>query len=143
MKKVLTLAVVAVLALSLVACGGGKIKDGTYTAENKNPANGWADTLSLTYKDGVVVEAKYDAKGEDGSLKSETPDENYPMDPVLSVWMPQLNENIAKAGSADKIEAIAGATSSSNAAKALYAEVEKKAKAGDTSVAIVDNKVEG
>ena len=32
MKKLLTLALAAVLALSLVACGGsGSIKDGTYT----------------------------------------------------------------------------------------------------------------
>lgn len=32
MKKLLVMAAVAVLALSLVACGSGKIKDGTYRA---------------------------------------------------------------------------------------------------------------
>lgn len=37
MKKLLTLALAAVLALSLVACGGsGSIKDGTYTAQYKD-----------------------------------------------------------------------------------------------------------
>ena len=35
MKKLLTLALAAVLALSLVACGGSSIKDGTYTAQYK------------------------------------------------------------------------------------------------------------
>ena len=34
MKKVFALALVLVLALSLVACGGSKIADGTYTAEH-------------------------------------------------------------------------------------------------------------
>lgn len=39
MKKLLTLALAAVLALSLVACGGsGSIKDGTYTAQYKEPS---------------------------------------------------------------------------------------------------------
>ena len=36
MKKLLTLALAAVLALSLVACGGsGSIKDGTYIWNHK------------------------------------------------------------------------------------------------------------
>ena len=40
MKKLLTLALAAVLALSLVACGGsGSIKDGTYTAQYKEPVS--------------------------------------------------------------------------------------------------------
>ncbi|MEG2595240.1 MAG: hypothetical protein RR989_02040, partial [Ruthenibacterium sp.] len=54
MKKILTIALTAVLALSLVACGGG-IKDGTYTAEGAEASHDWFDTLSVTYKDGKVV----------------------------------------------------------------------------------------
>ena len=87
MKKLLTLALAAVLALSLVACGGsGSINDGTYTE-----------------------------------------------------WIPQLEENVKAAGTADKIEAVAGATSSSESVKVLMAAVEKQAKAGNTEVVLVDN----
>ena len=44
MKKLLTLALAAVLALSLVACGGsGSIKDGTYTAQYKEPSHDWTE----------------------------------------------------------------------------------------------------
>ena len=40
----LTLALAAVLALSLVACGGsGSIKDGTYTAQYKEPSHDWTE----------------------------------------------------------------------------------------------------
>ena len=57
MKKLLTLALAAVLALSLVACGGsGSIKDGTYTAQYKEPSHDWTEYLSVTYKDGVITD---------------------------------------------------------------------------------------
>ena len=63
MKKLLTLALAAVLALSLVACGGsGSIKDGTYTAQYKEPSHDWTEYLSVTYKDGVITDVDFDAK---------------------------------------------------------------------------------
>lgn len=140
MKKLLTLALAAVLALSLVACGGsGSIKDGTYTAQYKEPANDWTEYLSVTYKDGVITDVDYDAKDANGNLKSEATAETYPMDPLPSEWIPQLEENIKAAGTADKIEAVAGATSSSESVKVLMAAVEKQAKAGNKEVVLVDN----
>ena len=142
MKKLLVMAAVAVLALSLVACGSGKIKDGTYRAENKNASNGWTDFLEVTYKDGVIADVTFDAKNaKDGGLKSALPDENYPMTPKKSEWMPQLEANIKAAGTADKIEAIAGATGSSVSAKDLMKAVEESAKAGKTDTVIVDRVV--
>lgn len=143
MKKVLAIALTAILALSLVACGSGKVKDGTYTAEFKNAVHEWKDTLTVTYKDGAVVDAKYDAVKDDGTLKSSLSDEEYGMtdpNPVLSKWMPMLNENVVKAnGDASKVEVVAGATSSSNNAKTLMEAVAKQAKAGDTAPAVIDN----
>ena len=134
MKKLLTLALAAVLALSLVACGGsGSIKDGTYTSHD------WTEYLSVTYKDGVITDVDFDAKDANGNLKSEATAETYPMDPLPSEWIPQLEENVKAAGTADKIEAVAGATSSSESVKVLMAAVEKQAKAGNTEVVLVDN----
>lgn len=95
MKKLLTLALAAVLALSLVACGGsGSIKDGTYTAQYKEPSHDWTEYLSVTYKDGVITDVDFDAKDANGNLKSEATAETYPMDPLPSEWIPQLEENV-------------------------------------------------
>ncbi|MEG0305489.1 MAG: hypothetical protein RR576_09420 [Oscillospiraceae bacterium] len=140
MKKIFVLALTAVMALSLVACGG-KIKDGTYAAENKNASHGWTDYLSVTYKDGAITEVDYNAKDKDGKLKSDTPDEQYPMEPKLSVWLPELNAQIKAAGTADKIEGVAGATFASSSAKELMKAVEAQAKAGKTDVVVVENAV--
>ena len=137
MKKLLTLALVAVLALSLVACGGG-IKDGVYSAQSTEASHGWTDTLSVTYKDGKVVEANYDSFDADGNLKSATTPETYPMDPAPTEWIPMINANIVAAGTADKIEAVAGATSSSNNAVELMKAVEAAAAKGDTNTVMVE-----
>ncbi|MEG2286772.1 MAG: hypothetical protein RSA17_02410 [Ruthenibacterium sp.] len=136
MKKILILALTLVLALALVACSGG-IKDGTYTAQLAEASHGWTDTLSVTYKDGKVAEASYDAFDADGKLKSAATQEEYDMTPHPTEWIPTLNANIVAAGSSDKIEAVAGATTSSEIAKLLMAAVEEKAKAGDTNTAMV------
>lgn len=138
MKKALAIALALVLALALAACSGG-IKDGTYKAQFKEPSNDWTEYLAVTYKDGEITDVDFDATNANGDLKSETTAETYPMDPLPSEWIPQLEANIKAAGTADKIEAVAGATSSSNSAKLLMAAVEKQAKAGDTEVALVDN----
>ena len=93
MKKLLTLALAAVLALSLVACGGsGSIKDGTYTAQYKEPSHDWTEYLSVTYKDGVITDVDFDAKDANGNLKSEATAETYPMDPLPSEWIPQTSK---------------------------------------------------
>ncbi|MEG0616843.1 MAG: FMN-binding protein [Oscillospiraceae bacterium] len=149
MKKALTLALVAVLAVSLVACGG-KIKDGTYKAEYKNASHGATEFLEVTYKDGAIADVNFDAKLEDGTMKSAMTDEAYGMgmgemagkNPVLSAWIPELEANVKKAGTADKIEVVAGATNSSNSAKELMAAVEAQAKAGKTDTAVVENAAE-
>ena len=138
MKKTMALILACVLALALVACGGSSYKDGTYTAQASAANHGWTDTLSVTYKDGKVTAATYDAFADDGSLKSETTAETYPMDPHPTVWIPQLNENILAAGKSDSVEAVAGATNSSNSAKLLMAAIEKAAQKGDTNTVMVD-----
>ncbi len=143
MKKMLTMLLCASLALALAGCGGDKIPDGTYTAELSDAAaeanHGWKDFLTVTYKDGKAVEIDFDATDADGNRKTEwaTP-ENYPMDPQPSEWMPQLEKNIAATANPDKVAAVAGATMGSNNAKELYRAVIEKAKAGDTTTAVVD-----
>lgn len=141
MKKIAMLTLGAALALSLVACGGTKIADGTYTAKVDEAAAaasyGWTDTLSVTYQNGKITDVDFDSFNADGDRKSETTAETYPMDPAPSVWMPELEANIKATSSADKVAAVAGATSSSNNAKLLYQAVIDAANAGKTEVVTV------
>ena len=141
MKKFVALALCMVLALSFVACGGSKIADGTYTAQvdeaTAEAAYGWTETLSVTYKGGKIADVDFDAFDLDGNRKSEIDPATYPMDPAPSVWIPQLEANIKATASADKVAAVAGATNSSETAKALYAAVIEAANAGKTETVVV------
>ena len=139
MKKLMTLGLAAVMAFSLAACSSGSSSgkaDGVYTAEMDDAAaeaaHGWRDTLTVEYKDGKVVSATFESYDADGNKKSETTAEIYPMDPHPSEWIPQLSENVQKAGTAKKIDTIAGATYASNDARALMEAIEKDGKAGET-----------
>lgn len=137
MRKLLTFALAALLALSVTACGGGsKIADGSYTAElddaSVEAAYGWRDTVVAEYKDGKLVSASFESYDVDGNKKSETTAETYPMDPAPSAWIPELSANLTKAGEAKRLDAIAGATMASNNAQALLAAIEKEGKPGET-----------
>ncbi|MFV0352487.1 MAG: hypothetical protein ACK5JF_09315 [Oscillospiraceae bacterium] len=140
MKKLFTVALAAVLALALVACSGGKKADGVYTAKvdaaYAEANHGWTDELTLTYKDGKVVEAVYESYDADGAKKSESTEYAEAMTgaggPSPAEWIPQLASNVVAAGSPDKVEVVAGATNASNSVIALYEGIEKDGKAGET-----------
>ncbi len=138
MKKVLCTVLVLLLAFSFVACGSKGKADGVYTAtisEAMTAENhGWRDEIVVTYKDGKIVEAKYDAYDADGNQKSKSTAESYPMDPHPTTWIPQMNQKMVEAGSAAKLDAIAGATNSSTNVKLLLAAIEKDGKPGETIV---------
>lgn len=136
MKKILVVALTFVLALSLAACGGKTMADGTYTAEMDDAAmeaaHGWRDTLVVEYKDGEMVSASFESYDADGNKKSEQTVETYPMDPHPSEWIPQMNANLEKAGDSKHLDAIAGATLASGNAKALLEAIEKDGRPGET-----------
>ena len=117
----------------------GEIPDADGVGEVGNAKCGDIMKMYIQVEDGVITDVDFDAKDANGNLKSEATAETYPMDPLPSEWIPQLEENVKAAGTADKIEAVAGATSSSESVKVLMAAVEKQAKAGNTEVVLVDN----
>ncbi len=125
------------VAALLTSCGTG-IKDGTYSAQMAAPSEGYTDTLTITYSNGNVSDATFESIHEDGSLKSATTFDNYPMTPHPSEWISELSENVLNAANSDEIDMVAGATNSSNNAKAMMKAIEEKAKAGDTNTAMVD-----
>ena len=86
MKKLTLFLLSALMLFSLVGCGGSKIADGTYSAELSDAAteanHGWKDFLTVTYKDGKMVEVQFDSKDADGNLKSEW------TTPKITRWTP-------------------------------------------------------
>lgn len=126
---------------------GQKMKDGTYTLEEKNDFNGYHVVFSIVVKDGKIAESKYDNVNADG--KSKVDDKKYE-DSMMKVnkvgpkeYIKQLNESLVKGQTAEKVDVVSGATSSSNGFK-LYAEqLINAAQAGKTDKIVVDNIVYG
>ena len=75
MKKLVSLAVALVLALSLVACGSSDssaYKDGTYRAEAADYENGYKPYVELTISGGKITAVDFDCISQDGTtLKSD------------------------------------------------------------------------
>jgi FMN-binding domain. len=120
MKKVFLGVLALLAAMVLVACGGDEWKDGTYKAEYKDfDDHGYKPYIEVTIKDGKITEVNYDEKAEDGTNKSE--DENYgggKMSVHPKDVYEQLEKEAVEAQSAD-VEAVSGATSSSEKFKEL------------------------
>ncbi len=136
MKKPILILCVIIFSALFAACGNG-IQDGTYSAQMKEASEGYTDTLTIVYEGGKVSDANFNSIHEDGTLKSDTTPETYPMTPHPSEWIPQLSENIENSTNPDDIEMVAGATISSNNSKLMMAAITEKAKAGDTNTAMV------
>lgn len=136
----------ALLSGLLTGCRSSRPQDGTYTARYQYPSSGYVEYLTVTFRDGRVKDAEFDAylETDPNSKKSELSKEEYPMDPHPSEWMGDLEDNIEKAGlKPDKIAGIAGATASSRHARELYDAILTAAKNGKTETIIVQNEEEG
>lgn len=151
MKKIITLVLVlSTFLLLLAGCGGGApkdLKDGTYTAiasdAKAEEAHGWKDKLTINVTNGEVTILEFESfSTEDNRKKSE--DTEYPMTEAdngtqPSIFFPKLIENWGAAeGDPSKIEAVAGATQSSDSLKELMTAALKAAQSGDTSEVVVE-----
>lgn len=140
-KKLLL--VVAVLSLTLTACGskpassdGASKPDGMYKAETDDATveldYGFRDTLEVEYKGGKVVAVTFESYDKDGNKKSELDPATYPMDPPPAEWIPMLQDNILKAGVSSAVDTVSGASNSSSNAIALFKAIETEGVAGET-----------
>ena len=141
MKKILAMILVLALALSFTGCGE-KMLDGTYTARADDAhaaaAWGWTDTLTVTYRDGKLVEVDFDSFAADGSRKSEASAEVYPMPYAPAEWFPLIEKAISVTANPDKVATVAGATLSSDSARTLYRALREAAAAGNTETVVVE-----
>lgn len=149
MKKLFSFSLVFVLSLALLAgCGSNKeggYEDGTYKAAfSHTDGHGWIPTVEVTVKDGKIDKAMMDYVKNDGSKKSE--DENYAQfmksrsGIAPAEAYAKLNERLVNTQDITKVDAVAGATSSSEWFTKLVPAALENAKKGDQAEAILPMK---
>lgn len=121
----------------------GAFVDGTYKGiYDRKDVRNWTAYVEVTVKDGKIEKAYYDYTNENGDLR--TNDANYTeafkgankMTPREA--FDKLGENLVSVQDAAKVDVVSGATHSSRNFNELAAAALEKAKAGDTTDAIVN-----
>lgn len=161
-QKLLSLALMVVLVLSLAACGSSQpaatepaaqpaaeptaapaaepaapaadgLKDGEYkAAQDKYDDYGWKGQIAITVKEGKISTVDFDYVNKDNKLKSE--DQGYikAMEDKTKVnlakAMEELEGALVSAQNAAAVNAVSGATATSNDFKALAETALKDAK---------------
>ena len=74
MKRKLCIVLIATVAMltGLTGCqmNSNALKDGYYTAQTKDPLNGWWEFVTIFVKDGEIISVEYNAKNASGFIKS-------------------------------------------------------------------------
>ena len=114
-------------------------KTPVYRAEASDFSHGWKAFLEAEIGDGEVVSVDFDYVDEDGNLKSETTEENYPMDPHPTVWIPEYEAMLLGVDVTNftEVDVISGATGAWGAANSLMAAVIGAYADGDTDTQVV------
>lgn len=143
MKKIgLFIAMAAIIGLT--SCkeeeAAAVYQDGTYKAETAEYSHNWKNFMEMTISGDKQTVVMFDARMEDGSLKSETTEETYPMVPHPTVWIPELEAQYMAVDihNYSTVDGITGATGASSDAEALFQLMLDAAKEGDTTVQILE-----
>ncbi|NLW79173.1 MAG: FMN-binding protein [Ruminococcaceae bacterium] len=118
--------------------------DGTYYAEfEEYDSYGYKEYMRVTVEDGAVTALEYNAMDADGALR--TQDEKYRQnmesvnDTYPEKYTADLVNQFMENKDIDKLDAIAGATWSSDSFKALYKALLLNMAVGDTNTVLVEN----
>ena len=145
MKKILAfiLCVLTVAGLMTSCAGSDGFKDGKYRIEAAAADDhGWKEYIDVTVSGGKNTAVDFDSVNEeDGRLKSEDEDfkaayvgagfETYPAD-----YSDNLETGLIENQDAEKVDSVAGATTSSTSFKAMMKELQKAMKQGKTDTII-------
>ncbi|MDE7308985.1 MAG: FMN-binding protein [Lachnospiraceae bacterium] len=143
MKRVLSLALICVLIMSLTACSDKtELQDGYYTAQASEFNHGWKEYITIMVKGGSIVSVEYNAENASGFIKSW---DNAYMQTMLHSNGTYPNEytryyagQLLEDESEDDIDALTGATSSYTSFQKLSKAVLEQARKGDSSIVFVD-----
>ena len=144
MKRILTILLPLLLAVSVLAsCGGtGGLQDGYYTAQAAEFSHGWKEYITILVKGGKILSVEYNAENPSGFIKSW---DNAYMQNMLHANGTYPNEytrfyanQLLEGQGQGRIDAITGASSSHASFQKLAQAVLEQARAGDSSIAVVD-----
>lgn len=125
-KRVLSLLAVAALATTVfVGCGNkeeASLKDGAYKAASEADERGYVASIEIEVKDGKIANVKYD-EAKDGASKLDDAAYNEQMKEVKKTnpieAFPQLEKALIEKQDVAAVDAVTGATTSSDSFKAL------------------------
>lgn len=146
MRKVGALLLMALAFLLLLpSCAKEQyFQDGDYTAEFAEfDSRGYKDYIHVTVKDNAVTSIEYDAVDAKGAKKSLDADYADDMLTVQDTFPEKFSADLVNqyldAQKISGVDALAGATYSSNAFIALFTELEKSMLEGNTEMVVVEN----
>ncbi|MDV4149522.1 FMN-binding protein [Clostridium sp. AL.422] len=134
-RRVISLLAVAALATTIfVGCGSKEagLKDGTYTKTSEADERGYTSSIEIEVKDGKIATVKYDEVSADGVSKLDDEAYNTKMkevsgsNPVEAI--PALEASLVEKQDVAAVDAVTGATSTSDKFKALAEEALAEAK---------------
>ncbi len=143
MKKLLVLLCAAGLVLTLGSCATRQqgLVDGYYCAEMQEYKNGWKEFVTIRVSGGEIVSVEYNAKNAAGFIKSWDMSYMRNMDMRKGTYPNRYTRtygaSLLEAQSPEGIDTVTGATSSGENFRAMSAALLEKAKAGDSSLAVV------
>lgn len=132
MKKILSLVLIIAMVMTIaIGCSNDKSKfeDGVFSAEGELDENGWKPKITIKVEDGKIEDVDYDEIDDQGLLKSEDEEYSETMESVSGITPKDAYEQLEKAlkssQDVDKIDAVAGATGSSEQFKSVAKEALK------------------
>lgn len=133
MKKILSFVLVLTVIMAMaIGCtsGGADYEDGVYSAEGEPDDRGWKSTITITVEDGKIEDVDYEEVNEEGLPKSEDEEYAESMKDVSGVSpeeaYEQLESGLKSSQDVDQVDAVAGATTSSEQFKTLAKEALEK-----------------
>ena len=143
MKRILSLVLALLLAVSLTACGDKTaLQDGYYTAQAAEFSHGWKEYITILVKDGSIISVEYNAENASGFIKSW---DNAYMQTMLHSNGTYPNEytryyanQLLEGQGEGSIDALSGASSSHGSFQLLAKAVLEQARLGDSSIVFVD-----
>lgn len=146
MKKRIMAGICMILLLLASGCSAdaetGAMQDGSYTAQMSEYSHGWKEYVTITVKDGAIVDAEYNAENPSGFIKSWDNAYMDNMKPVSGTYPNEYTRYYAAQlmGQNDvpEIDALTGATSSYNNFRKLVQAVVDQSVKGDSTIVYVE-----
>lgn len=144
-RKIGILCLIVVLTVTCITgCSVfDSMEDGYYTAEMSDFSNGWKEYVCIQVKNDVVVSAEFNAKNASGFIKAW---DNAYMKNMIGLqgtypnqYTREYVQQLMEGQKDTKVDIVTGATGSGNNFEKLVAAVIEQAKAGDSSVKIVES----